>query len=209
MENGIYFGGIKIEFTPDQVTQMREALKANDREGANGIMLSEIPVGDTFTLCNYEFIVLEHFECGGTAVCFEELVRDSEKFGSNNNYNGSNVDEICNEIADELTDNLGTDNIFLYELDLTSDDGLDDYGTVDRKVMLMTTELYRKYVRILDKYKPGKWWWLATPWSTATHNDTDFIKFVSPSGCVLNDNYRNLVGVRPFCILKSNIFVSR
>ena len=205
MENGIYFGGVKIEFTPDQVAQMREALKTNNREGKDGIVLSEIPVGGTFTHWGYELIVLGHHEDGHTVVCFKELVEESAKFGDNNCYEGSNMDEICCELAEKITDTVE------FDLDLTSDDGLDDYGVVRRSVALMTADMYRKYVRILDKYKIDKWWWLATPWSTATHNDTDFVKCVSPSGYVYDFNcsgnyYR---GVRPFCILKSNIFVSR
>lgn len=203
MENGIYFNGVKIEFTPDQVALMRDALRTNDGEGTDGIMLSDIPADETFTHCGYEFIVLEHLEDGGTVVCFKNLVKENVKFGNNNNYNGSNVDDICHELAEEVTDTIE------FALDLTLDDGLDDYGVIEREVALMTADIYRKYVRILDKHKTGKWWWLATAWSTATHDNADYVKCVSPSGCINGISFNVDIGVRPLLYLKSSIFESR
>ena len=78
-----------------------------------------------------------------------------------------------------------------------------------RKASLLTTEQYRRYVEILDKHKIDKWWWLATPYSTAAHEDTDYIKCVSPPGDIGDGYYDFDFGVRPFCILKSDILVSK
>ena len=206
IKDGIYIGGVKIEFTPEQIAEIRGALigeGAETAEKASMTKLEKIPVGETFKHCGYEFIVLEHLQTDQTVVCFKDLVKENVEFEESNNYDGSNVDDICCELAEEITDTVE------FTLDLTSYDGLDDYGTVDREVVLMTADMYRKYVRILDKYKPNKWWWLATPWSTSTHDDATYVKCVSPSGNFgsRNDYYYD-DGVRPFCILKSNIFVS-
>ena len=94
-------------------------------------------------------------------------------------------------------------------MDLTADDGLKCYGSVKRKASLLTTETYRRYVYILDKHKPDDWWWLATALSTPAHGYKSAVKCVAPSGYVFNYlcNYDDF-GVRPFCILKSHIFVS-
>ena len=206
IKDGSYIGGVKIEFTPEQIAEIRGALigeGAETAEKASMTKLEKIPVGEMFKHCGYEFIVLEHLQTEQTVVCFKDFVKENVKFGENNNYDGSDVDDICWELAEEITDTVE------FTLDLTSDDGLDDYGTVDREVALMTTDMYRKYVSILDKHKLNKWWWLATPWSTATHGETDWVKCVSPSGYFyFNYGYCNGNGVRPFCILKSNIFVS-
>jgi hypothetical protein len=95
-------------------------------------------------------------------------------------------------------------------VDLTSDDGLKDYGKIRRRASLLTADLYRRYVEILDKHKIDKWWWLATPHSTARHENASWVKCVAPSGYFGSDNYcGGGCGVRPFCILKSNIFVSK
>jgi hypothetical protein len=39
-------------------------------------------------------------------------------------------------------------------------------------------------VEILDKFKPDRWWWLATAHSTERHGNSSWAKCVSPSGGV-------------------------
>lgn len=131
------------------------------------------------------------------------------RFGPNNNFAGSEVDTFCKEFANELAEEIGADNLVEFPVDLTSDDGLKDYGKITRYVALMTADQYREYVEILDKHKPDTWWWLATPYSTARHENDLWVKCVSPAGLIFNDNfYYGGGGVRPFCIFKSDIFVS-
>ena len=129
-------------------------------------------------------------------------------FGESNNYDGSEVDAVCNEFAEEIAGIVGEENILLHEVDLTADDGLKDYGIMQRKASLLTTNRYRQYVAILDKHSPKTWWWLATAYSTPAHGYDSIVKCVAPSGNISNDYYYNDDGVRPFCILNSNIFVS-
>ena len=173
------------------------------------IKLSAVAVGDVVKVGSHEFVVLEHRK-EGTALLLKELLRDSEEFGErNNNYAGSNVEKICNEFTDELAGIVGAENVLLHDVDLTSDDGLKDYGVVKRRVSLLTADMYRKFVEILDKHKLDAWWWLATPYSTATHENANWIKCVSHAGRIYFDFYYFSNGVRPFCILKSNIFVSK
>ena len=131
-------------------------------------------------------------------------------FGENNNYEGSDADMVCNDFAVEIGKIVGEDNMVLHEVDLTADDGLKDYGTIKRYASLRTAQMQRQYVYLLDKYLPEEWEWLATAYSTPTHDDDSWVKCVSPSGSIDNSvcNCGN-DGVRPFCILKSHIFVSR
>lgn len=203
MKNYICLDGKKIELTEKQVEEIRRSVGKENR-----IRLSEVPAGETFTVGNHRMIVLEHRAGVGTYAICAEFIREEVRFGENNNYNGSEVDEICCEFAEELSDLVGEENLIRSTLDLTSDDGLDDYGTVDRYAALITADMYRRYVKILDKHKPEKWWWLATPYSTPTHENADFVKCVSPSGSICSSYSGNSVGVRPFCIFDSNIFVS-
>ena len=173
-----------------------------------GVKLADVPVGETFKIGDHEFIVLEH-SGDTTAVILKGLLAD-QVFGKSNNYNGSDVDATCNKFADELERAIGKDNLCLHIVDLTSDDGLKDYGSVERKASLLTCETYRRSVSILDKHKVDAWWWLATAYSTPAHGFEKAVKCVSPSGRIhfgyyINDYYC----VRPFCILKSHIFVSK
>lgn len=205
MKNYISINGMQIELTEDQVKQIVDAY-GNGR--TNQIQLSEVPVGETFRIGEHEFIVLEQAE--GQAAAILKGLLDETTFGSNNNYDGSNVDKACCNFAEKLSALVGEENLLTHTVDLTSDDGLKDYGTIQRRVSSITAEMYRRFVDILDKYKPDEWWWLATPFSTEKHENSNWVKCVSPSGYVFNDLYYNCdYGVRPFCILKSTIFVSR
>ena len=173
------------------------------------VKLSDVVAGDVVKVGGHEFIVLEHRD-DGTALIRKELLRESEAFGEeDNNYTHSIVEKICNDFADELAGIVGAENVVEHDVDLTSDDGLKDYGVVKRRASLLTADMYRKFVEVLDKYKLDAWWWLATPYSTERHENASWIKCVSPAGYVLNGGYYGGNGVRPFCILKSNIFVSK
>ena len=172
-----------------------------------GPKLADFTAGDTVKIGNHEMIVLEHVGAATRLLCKESL--GEMELGANNNYNGSDVDAFCNEFADEIAGIVGEDNILLHEVDLTADDGLKDYGVIQRKASLRTANMQRKYVEILDKFRLDCWEWLATAFSTPTHDDKRWVKCVSPSGYIDYFNcFNDLTGVRPFCILKSDIFVS-
>ena len=176
-------------------------------EQKNKIRLGDVSAGECIKVCNQEFVVLEH-RVDITAVILKGLLTERQEFGKNNNFAGSFVDEICQEFAGALEAAVGKENLVEHEVDLISDDGLKDYGCVIRKVSLLTADQYRKYVEILDGHTVARWWWLATPWSTPRHDDDEWIKCVAPSGSIDYVNVNFVLGVRPFCIFKSDIFVS-
>ena len=202
MKNYIYINGQKTELTDEQIEKIKGSFQLPT------VKLADTVPGDIVKVGKHEFIVLEHRE-EGTALIRKDMLKTEEEFGENNNYEGSHVEEICNEFAAELAAIVGENNVVIHEVDLTSDDGLKDYGTVQRKASLLTTDMYRKFVQILDKHNPATWWWLATPYSTPAHENDNWVKCVAPSGGIGNDYYSRDDGVRPFCILKSNIFVSK
>ena len=202
MENYINIKGKKIELTDEQVEQLRVSL------GAASVKLADVAVKDTFKIGDHEFVVLEQ-SGDTTAVILKDLLVDDKVFGENNNYSGSYVEQECNQFADEIEAIVGSGNIVKHTVDLTSDDGLKDYGNINRRMSLLTTEQYRRYVEVLDEHKVDAWWWLATPFSTKKHDSTSLVKCVAPSGCLYDGGYYGDFGVRPFCILKSNIFVSK
>ena len=208
MENYIMFKGQKIELTEEQITQIERGVMRESCGCVPQINLAEIPAGETFKIGKYEFVVLEHCE-DGTNVILKDLLKENEEFGDCNNFKDSNVDRICSEFAIEIGNIVGLDNLLVHTVDLTSDDGLKCYGTTNRRMSLLTTDLYRRWVEILDKHKLNKWWWLVTSYSTPKHDGDEWIKCVAPSGIIGNNDGNDYRGVRPFCILKSDIFVSR
>lgn len=199
MKNYISINDQKIELTEDQVKRIVEAY------GVGRVLLADVPAGELVKIGAHEFIVLEQ-SGDTTAVIRKELLPDTV-FGSSNNYNGSKVEAECNKFAEDIAAIVGEENVVLHSVDLTSNDGLKDYGKVKRRASLLTADLYRRYVEILDKFNPKNWWWLSTPYSTKKHDNDVWVLCVAPSGYFDSDLY-DCIGVRPFCILKSNIFVS-
>lgn len=171
-------------------------------------VLDNVEVGGVCKIGMWEFIVCEHTS-EGTVLLMKDCIYDSEEFGSSNNYNGSNVDMLCEKFAEELATVVGAENIILHTVDLTTDDGLKDYGSIERRVSLFTADQYRKYVDILDKHRLDIWTWTATAFSTPKHDDDLWVKCVSPLGFISSYDCHVGSGVRPFCILNSNIFVSK
>lgn len=203
MQSYININGQTIALTEELVKQITEAYNEH-----RGQQLSKFNSGDTVKIGKHEMVVLEQRD-GETALILKNLWVEESEFGDENNrYDGSIVDLHCAEFAQALSEVVGWDNIVPHEVDLTSDDGLKDYGTVERKASLITADMYRKYVDILDAVNPKAYWWLATPHSTERHGNDAWAKCVAPSGRIGIDRCSNDYGVRPFCILKSTIFVS-
>lgn len=92
-------------------------------------------------------------------------------------------------------------------LDLTSDDGLDDYGTDSAKIGLITDQMYRAFRKIIPKASED--YWTCTPFSTERNGYKSFVRYVCSSGA-LDSGYAcyGSRGVRPLCALKSDILVS-
>ena len=201
MENYIKLNGKKIELNETQVEEIKRSFGIGARK------LSEIPEGETFRIGDYEMAVLEQLD-GHTVVIKNDKYGPDIHFGRNNNYDGSDADEICNKFGDEIAEIIGADNMLEFDLDLTANDGMKCYGSVKRKMALRTADMQRKYAYIFDKL-PKFWEWTSTAYSTPKHDDSTGVECVSPRGYIFyyDGNYFINV-VRPFCILKSDIFVS-
>ena len=206
MENCIKICGVEIPLSNEQMAALLHAfIRGSESSGEGGLI--KISEDGCFTVGKHEFVVLERGEN-----CVKALLKDilvNSDFGKCNNYDGSKVDAICNEFGYEIAWIVGEDNLLPLNVDLTSNDGLRDYGAIKRRAALLTAEQARRYVDVLDRHKLDAWWWLATPYSTPTHEDADYILRVAPSGRIGCGNcYSNSNGVRPFCIFNSDIFVS-
>ena len=170
--------------------------------------LAEIKIGETFKVADIEFIKFADRD-GNTVAVAKDSVFNSI-FGKDNNYAKSNIKSCLeNEFLSKIEQEVGAENIVEHEVDLLSLDGDDKWGKTTCRISIPTFDFYRQHVKIFDKHKLDEWWWLATPYSTPKHDDDEWVKCVSPSGIVNYDYCNNYYGVRPFCILKSDIFVSR
>lgn len=170
---------------------------------------AEVKENTTITVAATEFIVLEKQD--DKVICLtRDLAFEDEKFDKNsNNYATSDVKKkLDNEFLPKLVEAVGADNILDVDIDLTSDDGLDDYGSVKDKIGLLTDSMYRKYNRIIENYPVDNWWWLATPYSTPHRGYRSLVRCVSRIGTLFIGSCGRNCGVRPFCIFSSAIFES-
>lgn len=171
-------------------------------------LLKDVPIGETFKIGGEEWIVFEQRD-NTTAILKKDLLRDTIKFDdTSNNFVNSAIYKFLNvNYYSALCEDVHKSNICEHTVDLTSDDGLNDYGKCKAYVSLLTCEQYRKYTNILLRYNPGQWWWLATALSTPTRAYSNIVRCVYKYG-TLNHNFCNCsCGVRPFVVLNNSLNV--
>ena len=190
----------------------RELVKMlEEKEKASKVQLSVLKPCETFKMVGHDFIVLEHdyLEDGYTAVICKDFWKKGVKFGDSRDYNTSKVKKIMEDVAAEIEKEVGADNLFEHEVSLTSVDMQNEFGSCRCKVRPISFDEARKFNNMLVNKELPDWYWTLTPWSTADRGYTYSIAVVSPSGDVDGGGCYCDSGVRPFCILKSNIFVSK
>ena len=169
--------------------------------------LSKVEVGNTFKTETMEHIVLEHLPDGKTVCMLKDFYKRAKFDNDSNDYKNSSIRKMLNtEFLDKLSAEVGAENIVEHTVDLTSDEGSKKYGSVQDKISLPTCEIIRKYHDILEKYNPGRWWWLATP--IAVEGWDDCVRAVDYGGMLSYIRCGDDGGVRPFYILNSSISVS-
>lgn len=196
----------------DKVLKLaKELVAAIEEEGQkNKVMLKDIPAGGKFETGIGRFIVLEQ-KADCTVVITEGLYRKNEEFDDDcTDYKKSSLRELCDgEILNEFVAEFGEDNICENEAGLVTVDGQEVFGKLLTKVRPVTFDEGRKYNELLVNEELPDWYWTCTSWSTAERDWPYSVAVVSPSGCFSRNGYYYCRGVRPLCILKSNIFVSR
>ena len=174
--------------------------------------LAEINIGEAFKIAGIEFIKMRERD-GAVEIYARRAVFDSS-FGPNNNYAQSRIKErLEREILPTIEAEIGAENIIEQELDLRSLTGSRTYGVHKCKIAIPTFDYIRDNYKMIydDAQKLGyrEWAWTATPNSTTEVGETDWVVCVSPRGLIISDvSYYYDIGVRPFCIVKSSIFVS-
>lgn len=152
-------------------------------------------------ICGYYWTAIDD---GGLTYYFMKDVLRKSKFGKTNNYAKSYVREylINSDLATELKKEFG-DKLVPISLDLTSMDGIKEYGCVEGDILAIPNiQLLMKFgekIPLVDD-----WYWLATPNQTPARKDSSYVLCVGFGGGV----YCGVCGwcdcgVRPFFILQS------
>lgn len=173
------------------------------------VRLSELNPGDIFqTTGKRKYKVLE--QCGDTTKIISlDLVKENVKFGDNTDYNKSNVKKMCDtEILKDFEEEFGAENIEEHTVDIITVDG-QKIGVVKCKVRPLTFDEARKYTELTPNDELDDSYWTCSAWSTVERGWKYALAVVSPSGLIYSGVYYSGFGVRPVCILKSNLFVSK
>nr|DAO52721.1 MAG TPA: Tryptophan leader peptide [Caudoviricetes sp.] len=194
-----------------ELEKARELVKMlEQKEKESKIKLSELRRGESFMIGEHEFIVLDQ-GVDVTKVISKGFMAENISFDPDTrDYNKSEIKKFIEEkIQPVIESEVGAENIVEHEVSLRSLDMQKEFEDVSAKVRSITFDEARLYNDLLVNEDLDNWWWTLTPWSTAKRGYRYGMSVVSPSGyfgyyCCNDD-----LGVRPFCILKSNIFVSK
>lgn len=164
-------------------------------------------IGKTIEVAGIKWLVLDKLE-KGYLVISDEFYGKSREFDTDcNNWDSSDLrQELNTELRRKIEEAVGEGGLLKFTRDLLSMDGQTEYGSCEDYVSLISVDEYRKYRKLLPN--TGEWWWTLTADSTKCNDDTSYIRVVSPSGNINDDDYSNGGGVRPVCIFSSSIFES-
>jgi hypothetical protein len=183
---------------------------AKTNKNASGT-LGTLKAGSRFTYGGQKWILLELNN--GAALCLaHDVLKETRAFDENecNDWTISTLREWLNEdyINELISGGAERDAFMPMVVDLTSDDGLKDYGSDTCKIALISDEQYRRFRTLIPA--ASNWWWTITPWSTPSGAPYSYIvRGVSASGALDSRNaYYGICGVRPLCNLLSSILVS-
>ncbi len=179
------------------------------QEEAGKVELSMLKRGDVFqTTGKRKYKVLEQYG-DTTKIISLDLVKENVEFGDTSDYKTSKVKKLCDiEILKDFEKEFGAENIETHTADIITADG-QKLGTVDCKIRPITFDEAREYTDITPNNDLNDWYWTLSPWSTKEREWKKALVVVSPSGFVVRGHCGVGNGVRPVCILKSNIFVSK
>ena len=174
------------------------------------IALKNAARGTAFDYAGQSWILLEN-DLTGRTLCLSKDITETRAFdeGNCNNFAVASSKEYLNgAYLDNLLEDVNGPNTFLTtELDLTTDDGLKDYGTCTVTIFLLTVDQYRRNRDVIPN--ADDWWWLSTAFSTKSNGYESLARRVYTDG-TLNGGYACLgyCGLRPACYLDSDLLIS-
>lgn len=187
--------GIPLDMQKDFQRMLdKEFNKKEEKEKDNKLSSCDFQTGKTVEFAGQKWNVLSEVEENKFLCVNNDIICEKEfDEGNNNNWNESSLRAYLNgEYLKKFTDVV----LVPWKQDLTTDDGLDDYGSSEDKIFLLTTDQYRKYRKIMRDV--GDWWWLITADSTTN----PFVRLVYTDGSLNGNNaYIGYRGVRPACVV--------
>lgn len=193
-----------LEVARELVRQLEEA------ERKNKVELSTLAPGDVFEIGKNDFIVFEQMSSGTKVISKDFMAKNIVYDENSRDYNESDLKKVIEDkIQPIIESEVGENNLVEHTVELISVDMQHEFDDCKCKVRPITFDEARKYNNLLPNKELDDWWWTCTPWSTAERGWTYSMTVVSSAGIIIGRSCNNCSGVRPVCILKSNIFVSK
>ncbi len=170
-------------------------------------ILKNLPRGTIFEYTGQRWIVLEH-NLSGTTLCLSETIIENQPFDEKDDNNwakSSSYKYLNNSFLNRLIETVGVNNAFQEtEIDLTTDDGLKDYGVCKATIFLLTADQYRRNRDVIPN--ADNWWWLSTAFSTISNGYKHFACRVRANGTLsrICASYSSR-GLRPACMISSDL----
>lgn len=164
------------------------------------IKLKTIEQGQRIKYGEKEFVKLDDLTGGCLCLAVDVWFNACFDIINKNNWATSLLRKY---LAARIGEFIPKENLIPFDRDLTTDDGLTDYGTCTDVVSLLTCNEYRKYRKFIPNC--GKWQWTITADSLECPNN---VRFVYSDGSLGGDGkFGGNLGVRPLCVLKSDTIV--
>ena len=170
------------------------------------VKIYEVPIGSTFKIGDFEFIRLGE-EFGGVSAILKNSLYDHNFGLDNNDYSTSILrGMLFEDFLPELENEVGKDGLISHIVDLTSLDGLKDYGFLHEKVSILTLDRYRNYRKHIPYF--SNTWWLSTPYSCKLHGIRSLVCVVDKCGNIDWGNCAFEFEVHPFCVFQPSVMVT-
>lgn len=177
------------------------------------ITLNQVRCGEHFMLGGVEFVKLDD-DKGASFVVAADITGKECPFESSNakrddhnNFVGSHIQKVVEAF---LLDHPEINKAVVDRpIDLTSMDGMTDYGCPVVHGRILTSDEYRKYRAFIPL--ASDWYWLATPWTTLRSPSCggNYAYYVNASGAQYDYTVYIASGCpRPALYLESSISVS-
>ena len=175
------------------------------------VKVGEVEVGSVIKYGGVEWVVLAgNMHTKSVLVLAKECLFEAEFDGDNkNNWADAPLRDFLNDFADDESctvkqlRGVKRSDLVMFERDLTTDDGMTDYGKCKDYISLYTCDEYRRFRKLIPNCE--KWHWTITGDSIVY---SYFVRYVSSDGSLYNNiAYYGSGGVRPLCNLKSDTLV--
>ena len=190
------FGGI---FTCEEIEE--DYTEDDSVAGAEKDKIKLPKPGEQFEHNGVKFTALGE-EQGGILAIVSELLKDEMPLDESNK-NDWRTSSLRKYLNGKWLEQFNRGDLLPFVSDLTSDDGMKNYGSAEDYVFLLSCDLYRKYREHVPRF--DNWWWTLTPW-TCNPSNVSTVRIVYSSGAVYRSIAYSGSGVAPACLFNPKIF---